>query len=52
MLIGLLAYGTYDLSNLATLKGWTVSLVVVDILWGIAVSAIAATAGYFVARAV
>jgi len=51
MLLGLLAYGTYDLSNLATLKGWTVSLVVVDILWGIAVSGIAATLGFFVARA-
>lgn len=51
MLLGLLAYGTYDLSNLATLKGWTVSLVVVDILWGIAVSGIAATVGFFVARA-
>lgn len=52
MLIGLLAYGTYDLSNLATLKGWTVSLVVVDVLWGMAVSGIAATVGYFAARAV
>ncbi len=52
MLLGLLAYGTYDLSNLATLKGWTVNLVVVDILWGMVVSGLAATAGYFAARMV
>jgi uncharacterized membrane protein len=52
MLLGLLAYGTYDLSNLATLKGWSLPLVVVDIVWGMAVSGIAATAGYFAARAV
>lgn len=52
MLLGLLGYGTYDFSNLATLKGWTVSLVVVDVIWGMAVSGVAATVGYFAARAV
>lgn len=51
MLLGLLGYGTYDLSNLATLKGWTTSLVVVDVIWGMVVSGVAATAGYFAARA-
>jgi uncharacterized membrane protein len=50
-LLGLLAYATYDLSNLATLKGWTVSFVIVDVLWGVAITAMAATAGYFAARA-
>lgn len=50
MLLGLLGYGTYDLSNLATLKGWSVSLVVVDIGWGMVVSGITATAGYLAAR--
>jgi len=52
VVFGLLAYGTYDLSNLATLKGWSVSLSVVDVLWGMAVTGAAATAGYFAARAV
>ncbi len=50
-LLGLLAYATYDLSNLATLKGWTVSFVIVDVLWGMAITAAASTAGYFAARA-
>lgn len=51
LLLGLLCYATYDLSNLATLKGWTASIVVVDVLWGAAVTAAAASAGYFAARA-
>ena len=33
-LLGAIAYATYDLSNLATLKGWPVKVVIVDILWG------------------
>ena len=31
---GFLAYATYDLTNLATLKGWPIKIVVVDIIWG------------------
>lgn len=50
--LGLIAYASYDLTNLATLKGWSVSLTVVDILWGIFVSTCAGSAGYFVARMV
>jgi len=48
--LGLVAYGTYDLSNLATLDGWPVVLTVVDLVWGAAVSALAAAAGYVAAR--
>ncbi len=33
-LFGLVAYATYDLTNLSTIKGFTVKLVVVDMLWG------------------
>ncbi len=33
-LFGFVAYATYDLTNLATLKGWTTKLVIVDLLWG------------------
>ena len=44
-LFGLFAYGTYDLTNLATLKGWPVRMAVVDIAWGASVSAVGAVAG-------
>lgn len=44
-LFGFFAYGTYDLSNLATLKGWPVPLTLIDIAWGTSLSAAAAAAG-------
>ena len=31
---GLVAYGTYDLTNLATLKGFTPRIAVIDMTWG------------------
>ncbi len=46
-LFGLVAYATYDLSNLATLRDWTTRLSIVDMCWGSAASAVAATFGYF-----
>ena len=33
-LFGVLVYGVYDLTNLSTLRGWPVRMVVVDMLWG------------------
>src|SRR4051794_22299810 len=33
-LFGFVSYATYDLTNLSTLKGFTVKLVIVDMLWG------------------
>ncbi|MEO6564405.1 MAG: DUF2177 family protein [Casimicrobiaceae bacterium] len=50
-LFGFFCYATYDLTNLATLKGWTVPMAVVDILWGIVITAASATAGYTLASA-
>ena len=33
-LFGFVAYATYDLTNLATMKGFTTKVVVVDLAWG------------------
>lgn len=33
-LLGLFAYGTYDLTNQATLKEWPLVVTVVDLAWG------------------
>ncbi|MBI6853853.1 DUF2177 family protein [Pseudomonas lijiangensis] len=49
-LLGLIAYGTYDLTNWATLQGWPAQLALVDLAWGTVVSALAATAGYLATR--
>jgi uncharacterized membrane protein len=48
-LFGLFAYATYDLTNLATLKGWSPLLAVVDMAWGMFVTAAGATAGLLIA---
>lgn len=44
-LFGLVAYATYDLTNLATLRHWPLSLSLIDMAWGTAVSTAAAAAG-------
>jgi uncharacterized membrane protein len=38
-LFGLITYATYDLTNLATLKDWPLLVTVVDLAWGMVVSA-------------
>lgn len=38
-LFGLVTYGTYDLTNLATLRNWPVSMTVIDLIWGSFVTA-------------
>ncbi|MGV2066827.1 DUF2177 family protein [Agrobacterium sp. 22-226-1] len=46
--VGFMAYATYDLTNQATLKSWSTTLTVADLLWGTFVSAAAATIGYLI----
>lgn len=41
-LFGFFTYLTYDLTNLATIKNWPVSVAVVDILWGTVLCAVVA----------
>ena len=38
-LFGLISYATYDLTNLATIKGWPVLVTLVDLAWGMVLSA-------------
>jgi uncharacterized membrane protein len=45
-LIGIISYGTYELTNASTLPSWPLSVVFVDILWGMCVSSISAGLGY------
>ena len=44
-LFGLVAYATYDLTNLATLKGWPAGLAMLDMAWGCMASCGASSAG-------
>lgn len=45
-LFGLVAYATYDLTNLATLRGFPVVVAVVDLVWGTALAAGLAAAAF------
>jgi uncharacterized membrane protein len=49
-LFGFFAYATYDLSNLATLRGWPVNVVFMDIIWGMALTASVAASSFFIGR--
>lgn len=49
LMFGFFCYATYDLTNLATLKGWSLPLSLIDMAWGSFVTGIAAAAGAAVA---
>ncbi|MGZ5155144.1 MAG: DUF2177 family protein [Caldimonas sp.] len=44
--LGLAAYGAYDLTNLSIVRGWPVGLSLVDWAWGGVVTALGGGAGY------
>ena len=46
---GLVAYATYDLTNLATLKDWPVKIVIIDLIWGTVLTASVAVSGFYIA---
>lgn len=49
-LFGFIAYATYDLTNLATMKNWPLTITIVDLIWGSALTATVALASYFIAK--
>jgi uncharacterized membrane protein len=48
--LGLVAYGTYDLTNQAVMRAWPLTVTVIDMLWGSLLTALAALAGHLAAR--
>lgn len=49
-LFGLVAYATYDLTNQATLRGWSWLITGADLVWGMTLSGISAALGVTIAR--
>jgi uncharacterized membrane protein len=45
-LFGLITYATYDLTNLATLKDWPLTITVVDMIWGTVLSVLVGMVGF------
>ncbi len=49
-LFGLVAYATYDLTSLAVVKGFSTKIVVIDLLWGMALTAAVAAVAFVVVQ--
>jgi uncharacterized membrane protein len=45
-ILGASMYGLYDLTNLASLKGWTTEMAIIDTLWGTTLCGIGAGLAY------
>lgn len=51
-LLGFVAYATYDLTNQATLRSWSLTITILDLCWGTILTAVSATLGYLIASAI
>ena len=49
-IFGLVAYGTYNLTNMAVLKGWSPTVTFVDMFWGGMLTSLSATTGLYIAK--
>lgn len=49
-LFGFFGYMTYEFTNLALIRNWPSSLVAGDIAWGVVLTAVIATAGYYAGK--
>ena len=49
-IFGLVAYGTYNLTNMAVIKDWSPTVVFVDMFWGGSLTAVSATSGIYLAK--
>ncbi len=49
-LFGLITYATYDLTNLATIKDWPLTITVVDMIWGSVLASSVSTLTYYIAN--
>jgi len=50
VLFGFFTYATYDLTNLATMAGWPISVVFVDIIWGMVLSGSVAAVSFLLGK--
>ncbi len=49
-LLGVFAYGTFDLTALALLKGWPITVTIVDMVWGTILTGGTASGAYWISR--
>jgi uncharacterized membrane protein len=51
-ILGLVAYGTYELTSWTVMRDWHPSMVVADMAWGATLTAVSAWGGVMAARAI
>lgn len=51
-LLGVMAYGTYEFTNYATLTRWDPTMVAIDVAWGAVLTGTSAALGVLITRAV
>ncbi len=49
-MFGFFTYATYDLTNMATIRGWPLAMVIVDILWGTLLCTLVAVGSFYAGR--
>lgn len=49
-LFGLVTYATYDLTNYATLRGFPLNIVIIDMTWGMVLTSVVSLAGYYITK--
>jgi uncharacterized membrane protein len=48
--LGFLCYATYDLTNMATIKDWPLTIVIVDIVWGMVLTGAVSILSYIISN--
>jgi uncharacterized membrane protein len=48
--LGVIAYGTYDLTSLAIMRGWPVNVTLIDMVWGGILTGVSATLAVVITR--
>jgi uncharacterized membrane protein len=51
-ILGFMAYGTFEFTNYAILKGWNLRMVVTDVAWGTVLTAVSAWGGLAITKAI
>ena len=47
---GLISYGTYNLTNMATIKNWSSTVVMVDMIWGSSLTAFSSFISVYITK--
>lgn len=50
LFFGFITYATYDLTNLATLKDWPITITIIDLVWGSFLGGAVSTITYLILR--